>query len=76
MSGPEIKNMMMAALGWSPEQENEFEEKNPEWPSMIDAVHGVPEACKEHGDNPLGGMKAKCDAIPNEQFINCVWYPV
>ncbi len=75
MSGPEIKNLMMAALGYGSDAEAQFEEENEDWPSMIDAVHGVPEAEAEHGENPLKDRLVDCDALPNGEFINCVFYP-
>jgi hypothetical protein len=75
MSGPEIKNMMMAALGYGSDAEALFEEQNEDWPSMIDAVHGVPDAEKLHGENPLKDKIVRCDALPNGEFINCIYYP-
>lgn len=73
MSGPEIKNMVMACLGF--DDEGEFEAQHEDWATMIDAVHGVEAAEKEHGVNPLEGLTARCDAIPQGEFINCVWAP-
>jgi hypothetical protein len=81
MSGPEIVSMLMAALGYTSQDMAEFEEAFPNWGSMLDAVHGVPEACKEHGENPLNGMTAIVDGYetePNDRgqvFVNCSWSP-
>src|SRR5690606_31035144 len=62
MSGPEILSMLMAAMGYDGADEEQFaafEAEYPEWPEMVNAVHGVPEACEKFGTNPLAGMTAK-----------------
>jgi hypothetical protein len=84
MSGPEILSMMVAAFGYDGSDEEQFAaftEKYPDWPTMLNAVHGVPEACAIYGNNPLAGMTARVqgyDTEPTEDgkvFVNCNWSP-
>ncbi len=82
MSGPEITSMVVAAMGFDPStQFEEFAAAHPDWPEMIDAVHGVPAACAKFGDNPLAGMTARVVGYPVKSedgqmtFINCSWEP-
>jgi hypothetical protein len=79
MSGPEILSMMMAALGYESTEMAEFEAQHPNWSEMLDAVHGVPEACAEHGENPLADMTAVVTGFDAEKdgrnFVNYSWAP-
>lgn len=60
MSGPEILSMVMASLGYQPNEEDQarFEEENEDWPLMLNAVHGLPNGVEKYGKNPLKGETA------------------
>lgn len=64
MSGPEILTMVMAACGFETNDDGHaaFEAEHPDYPLMLNAVHGLPDGIEEHGENPLKGMTAIVEA--------------